>query len=328
MLRMNHERNPLGRIGVVMGGYSSEREISLKSGNAIYNALEKEGYDVVPLDVIDRQRNRILSFILDAKIDVAFIALHGCLGEDGTIQSILEEVNIAYTGSGIEASRLVINKVLTQNLLKKNNISVPSYVTLSRSDGRPVARVVEQLNAYPLVVKPASEGSSIGISIVQREEELKPALEIAWQHDQELLIEKYIQGRELTVGIIGNESLPVLEICPKRMFFDYEAKYQKGMTEYIVPADIPDDVAQRLQSGAMKAHNLLGCRGFSRVDFMLDKDMSDYILEVNTIPGFTATSLLPKAAAAIGLTLEKLCTVIIELAYAEKKKNKSVPISR
>jgi len=324
---MNERQDQLGRIGVLMGGYSSERAISLKSGKAIYDAFKKGGYNVVPLDITDRERNKILSLILDAKIDVAFIALHGCLGEDGAIQSILEEADIVYTGSGIAASRLVINKILTQNLLKKNNISVPSYVTLSRSDGRPIERIVEQLNVYPLVVKPASEGSSIGISIVQREEELKTALETAWQYDQELLIDKYIQGRELTVGIVGNKTLPVLEICPKRKFFDYEAKYHKGMTEYIVPAQIPDDVAQSLQSSAMKAHNLLGCAGFSRVDFMLGEDMSPYMLELNTIPGFTATSLLPKAAAAIGLTFEKLCITIIELAYAEKKKNKNVPIS-
>lgn len=319
---MSETAKQFGRVGVLMGGVSSEREISLKSGQAIVEALLRQGCQAVSLDIVDDEEERILSLLRESGIDVAFIALHGRLGEDGTIQSILEKANIPYTGSGVDASRLAINKVLAQNIFKKNGISIPSYVTLTKGDRFDVGAVVEKLKGYPVVVKPACEGSSIGISLANAKEELKDAVGYAWQYGDVVLLEQYIEGRELTVGIIGQEALPVVEIRPKCKFFDFEAKYTKGMTDYIVPAEIPKDVSERLQLVALRAHEALGCADLSRVDFMLDADLAYYILEVNTIPGFTATSLLPKAAQQQGISFDQLCFKLTKVAYGKKKENK------
>ena len=182
------------------------------------------------------------------------------------------------------------------------------------------------VGVFPLIVKPACEGSSIGITLVEREDQLDDALRSAWNYDPVVLIEKYIQGRELTVGILGADALPVVEICPKASFFNFEAKYTKGKTEYIVPAQIPDDMTQELQRVALYAHQLLGCADFSRVDFMVDADQKHYVLEINTIPGFTLTSLLPKAALAYGLTFDQLCFQLTEFAYGKKEKVKNITV--
>ena len=181
---------------------------------------------------------------------------------------------------------------------------------------------MEQLNGWPVVIKPACEGSSIGITIVSQKEELKAALSKAFQYGHEILVERFIPGRELTVGIIGSESLPIVEIRPKKAFFDFEAKYQSGMTEYIVPAPISPDLAEQIQDTALQAHLALGCRDFSRVDIILDQESRPYILEVNTIPGFTATSLLPKAAKQAGLEFPELCLLLTQMAYGKKKETK------
>ena len=323
---MNESSGQFGRVGVLMGGVSSEREISLKSGKAIAEALLRQGCDVIALDIVDAEHRKISSLIEGSDIDVAFIALHGQLGEDGTIQAILEKMNIPYTGSGVEASRLAINKALAQNLFKKNGINVPSYVTLFRDDDLCAEAVVEKLSGFPIVVKPACEGSSIGISVAETLEELKRAVECAREYDSTILLEQYIQGKELTVGIIGQETLPVVEICPKHRFFDYEAKYTKGMTDYIVPAEISEDVSSGLQRTALKVHQVLGCTDFSRVDFMLRGDQAYYVLEVNTIPGFTSTSLLPMAAQYQGISFDQLCFKLMELAYGKKKEIKDATL--
>jgi len=316
----------IGRIGVLMGGISSERDISLKSGNAIIEALDRQGFKVLPLDIIDGDSNKITLALQEANIDVAFIALHGQLGEDGSIQSILERVNIPYTGSGVDSSRLAFNKAITQNYFKKNNISIPSYVTLSNRDQINVGAVTDTLGAYPLIVKPACEGSSIGITLVKKESELNEALLCAWRYDDIVLIEKYIQGRELTVSILGYDALPVVEICPKHDFFNFEAKYTKGEADYIVPAKIADELTRELQQVALKAHEILGCEDFSRVDFMIDVNQKHYVLEINTIPGFTSTSLLPKAAENYGLSFDQLCIKLTEMAYGKKKKIKDTTV--
>jgi D-alanine-D-alanine ligase len=319
---MSKSVEQFGRIGILMGGVSSERSISLKSGKAITEALLRQGCEVVALDITSNDRDAILSLLKGAAIDLAFIALHGRLGEDGTIQSILEDADIPYTGSGVEASRLAINKALTQNLFKKNGIRIPAHVTLSKGDQLNRGAMTAELGGFPVVVKPACEGSSIGIHVAKTDEELDGAIERARQYGETVLLERYIKGREMTVGILGQEALPVVEICPKRDFFDFEAKYTKGMTDYVVPAEIPEDVSRRIQQAALAAHHVLGCADFSRVDFILDAGGDYYALEVNTIPGFTSTSLLPKAAQQRGISFNQLCLKLVGLAHGKKNKIK------
>ena len=215
---MGELREQIGRVGILLGGVSSEREISLKSGKAITEALLRQGFDVVALDVVDGDYKKVTSLIKEAGIDIVFIALHGQLGEDGTIQSILEEINIPYTGSGVEASRLAIDKALAQSVFKENGIEVPVYVTLSRDDELRIDAVAQQFGGFPIVVKPAREGSSIGIHLTMTPDELTSAVEGAWKYGPTVLLEQYIEGRELTVGILGQEALPVVEICPKGKF--------------------------------------------------------------------------------------------------------------
>ena len=323
---MNKRAGQFGRVGILMGGVSSEREISLRSGRAIADALSRQGIDVMPLDILDDNNDTIVDQLQEADMDVAFIALHGRLGEDGTIQSILEKLNIPYTGSGVDASRLAFDKAATQNLLEKNNVSIPSYVTLSKGDQLDTGAVSGALGPLPFIVKPAREGSSIGITLVKQEDELTQALVAAWHYSDTALIEKCIEGREFTVGILGQVALPVVEIRSKRLFFDYESKYTKGATEYIVPAAITDEMTRELQQAALQAHRVLGCEDLSRVDIMIDGNRRYYVLEVNTIPGFTSTSLLPKAAMNYGLSFDQLCLKLTELAHGKKEKIKNTPV--
>lgn len=307
-----------GRIGILMGGYSSEREISLKSGKAVCDALNSSGCCAVPLDIVDKEEGRILSVLLDSQIDVAFISLHGRLGEDGTIQSILEKAGIPYTGSGVAASRMAINKISSQNLFRQNGINIPEYIALSKNDIIDVDSIFDEINSSIIVVKPACEGSSIGITFVHEKGELQPALGRAFRQGKDVLLERYIKGRELTVGILEHEALPVVEVRPCRDFFDFTAKYQDGKTEYLVPANIHPDVTSQIQDIALKVHRILGCAHFSRVDFILDENVVPYVLEANTIPGFTSTSLLPKAAGQTGIDFKQLCLKLVELAYGKK----------
>ena len=311
-----------------MGGYSSEREISLKSGKAVFEALKQEGCEVILLDILTSEEKEISSLIARAEIDAAFIALHGRLGEDGTIQSILENLHIPYIGSGIQASRLAINKVLAQSLFKENGLAVAEHVVLSKEEGLATGKILNRLKSFPIVVKPSSEGSSIGIRIVERKEDLEAALKEALSFGDKVLVEEYIDGREFTVGILEDQPLCAIEIRPTRTFFDFTAKYQKGMTEYVIPAKILEKEALLLQTAALRAHQILGCRDFSRVDIMLGKDNIAYVLEVNTIPGFTSMSLLPKAVEVKGLKFNQLCLKLIELAYAKKEKNQNTLIHR
>lgn len=323
---MTYTTKQFGRVGVLMGGISSEREISLRSGKAVAQALSRQGCDVVPLDISGGESDKILSLLQGANIDVAFIALHGRLGEDGGIQAILGSAGIPYTGSGVDASRLAIDKALAQPLFKKNGISVPSHVIVSKDSPLSVDAMVTELGIFPFVVKPACEGSSIGINLAHTHEELQRALREAWRYGDTVLVERYIEGRELTVGILEEEALPVVEIRPKCRFFDFEAKYTKGMADYFVPAGIPEDAALEIRGAALQAHRLLGCVDFSRVDFMLDARQAYYLLEVNTIPGFTSTSLLPKAAGRRGMSFDQLCLKLVELAYGKKEDLKETPL--
>lgn len=309
-------KRDFGRIGVLMGGISREREISLKSGNAVYKVLKEAGFDVVALDINSPDIQENIQKILSSKIEVAFIALHGKFGEDGTMQKILEELNIPYTGSGVLASKLALDKVLSHRYFQMAGLNVPPYIVINKDNFRDKIDL-EKFN-FPLVVKPATEGSSIGVSIVEDKEGLIKSIEFAFSFDERVIIEEYIKGRELTVGILDEKPLPIIEIVPKKSFFDYEAKYTKGLTDYIVPAKIEQRLASKVKNSALFAHKSLGCFGFSRVDMILKEDKV-YVLEVNTIPGLTETSLLPKAAQAEGIGFLELCLKLIESSFKRNK---------
>lgn len=319
----DYDIKQLGRVGVLMGGYSSEREISLKSGTAVAESLKRQGGEVVSIDITVRDKEKIASLVRSYSLDVAFIALHGRLGEDGTIQSILEEIGVPYTGSGVEASRLALDKVLAQDLFQKSGIQVPTHISLYRQEAAHHAGLIQEIDFYPVVVKPAREGSSIGITLVPGPEALPEALNKAWKYDDKVLIEQYIKGRELTVGILGDEALAPVEIRHKAEFFDFKAKYSSGTTEYIVPAHLPQEFSDKIRQTALAAHRALGCADLSRVDFILAENGTWYVLEVNTIPGFTSTSLLPKAARVMGIDFDRLCLQVAGLAYGKKKKIKN-----
>ncbi|MBL7081578.1 MAG: D-alanine--D-alanine ligase [Candidatus Omnitrophica bacterium] len=318
-------------IGVLMGGVSAEREISLKSGEAVYEALKSRGFNVVvvDLDTDDMQIN--YEFLKDSGIDIAFIALHGGFGEDGRLQALLERMNLPYTGSDSRASELAMNKIRSRQIFQEQNLAVPRFTPFEiRTKGKTSRPFAERAGlfrtgftvfsstdfdfSFPLVVKPANQGSSIGLSIVNKEADLLKAVECARNFSKEVIIEEYIPGREVTVGILGERALPVIEIVPENRFFDYEAKYD-GKSEYIVPADLPSAVTAKLKESALLAHRSLGCSDFSRVDMRLTPDNLAVVLEVNTIPGLTKASLLPKAAACVGFDFSALCTQILELAY-------------
>lgn len=306
-----------GRIGVLMGGPSSEREISLKSGKAIFDSLKSLAMDVVAIDIKTDKREENIPLILSQRIDCAFLALHGRFGEDGQVQQLMEELKIPYTGSGVSASQMAMDKISSHKIFEKNGLHVPGYTVVEKATYDQALKTQLRFQ-FPLVVKPATHGSSIGLSIVDDEASYASAIELAFSYDNRVIVEEYIAGRELTVGILDDKALPVIEIIPKKRFFDYEAKYQPGMTEYIVPAQIDEEVARRVQADALIAHRMLGCFGCSRADIILNKDAIPYILEINTIPGFTQTSLLPKAAKLVGIDFSRLCLRLIELAYEKK----------
>jgi D-alanine-D-alanine ligase len=298
--------NALGRIGVLMGGPSSEREISLKSGKAVYQALRAQGIDVVPIDI----RTHSIAKVKRAGISLAFIALHGSFGEDGTVQKMLEEMQIPYTGSGAIASYLCMDKVASRRIFAHHNIPVPEFEIFHRHSKRSLQRPSLK---FPLVLKPSNQGSSIGVGFAYNLGQFKAMLKACFAYDDTIIAERYIPGREITVSILDDEPLPIVEIVPKSTFFDFEAKYQKGKSEYIVPARINRTASKRAQEIALEAHYLLGCRGFSRVDMILNKGVP-YVLEVNSIPGLTEMSLLPMAAKAQGTDFSQLCMKIIQLA--------------
>jgi len=256
-----------------MGGVSAEREISLKTGEAIVEALRKKGYDVCPIDVGYDVAERLIG----ERIGIAFIALHGRLGEDGTIQGLLEMMRVPYTGSGVLASAL-------------------SMVNLS----------------LPIVVKPASEGSTIGVAISRDRGKLAQAIEHARQFDRRVLLEEYIVGKEITLGVLDGQPLPIIEIVPKDGFYDYRAKYTKGETDYVLPPRIPQQVQEEATEIGIRAYNTLGCEGCARVDMMADKQGKPFVLEVNSMPGMTATSLVPKAARFAGIEFPELVERILQ----------------
>ncbi len=295
-------------IAVLMGGCSSEREVSLRSGQAAAVALRSAGCRVEEVDVKDEH------FEIPAGCGVAFVALHGTWGEDGTVQSILEKRGIPFTASGSEACRVAFDKVATKKIFRRAGLATPAEVVLRGREAIPSAD--QFAFDFPRVVKPAREGSSVGVAIVKDAVSMEQAVVAARKLDDLVLIEEFIEGREMTVGVLGDEALPVVEIRPKNGWYDYTNKYTAAATEYLVPAPIGEGLARRLQEATLKAHRALGCRDVSRTDFRLDKDENFYLLEVNTIPGMTATSLLPKSAAAAGISFPQLCRALVERALA------------
>ena len=289
-----------------MGGLSREREISLKTGKAILKALSEKGYPVIPLDV----GNDIAEKLVKERIDCAFLALHGRFGEDGTIQGMLELMRIPYTGSGVLASALDMHKIMSKKFFLCEKIPAPRFEVFQREEIKKDHPKKTSL-PLPVVVKPAREGSTIGVSIVQKEEELGPALKKAGEYDEEILVEEFMKGKEITVGILGDIPLPVIEIVPKSGFYDYYSKYTKGETQYVLPARIPREKYLVAQEVSLKAFQQLGCSGVARVDLMTDENENPFVIDVNTMPGMTETSLLPKAAHYAGIPFTDLVERIL-----------------
>lgn len=280
------------KIGVLMGGVSEEREISLKSGTAVVKALKEMDYKAV---AIDFSGSSVVKTLLDEEIDVAFIALHGRGGEDGTIQGLLEVMEIPYTGSGVRSSAIAMDKVITKMLFIESGVPTPDFKVVT---GKVSAR---SPMALPVIVKPASQGSTIGITVVEKESDYKAALTEACKYGDSVLVEKFIKGRELTVSVIGETVYPTVEIIPKDGIYDFKAKYVKGETEFKAPAVLDEDIERRVAVAARAAYDCIGCTGGARVDIVIDSEGEPLVLEVNTVPGMTDLSLFPMAAAVRGI---------------------------
>ena len=296
------------KIAVVMGGPSTEREVSLNTGAGILAALQEKGYNAVGIDL---DPTRFVEQLKEDRIEIVFNAIHGQYGEDGVLQGALELLGIPYTGSGVLASAMAMDKGVSKRIFMSAAIPTPRSKIFTKAErGRELTTEILADFSIPVVVKSAAQGSSIGVVIVEQSEKLGEAIEQAFQYGPTILVEEFIQGRELTVAIWGNENpevLPIIEIAPDSGCYDYHSKYTKGATQYIVPAVLSEDTERTVQRAALEAFTKLGCRGIARVDIMLDKNNNPYVLEVNTIPGMTATSLVPKAAAAVGITFADLC---------------------
>ncbi|RNC72661.1 MAG: D-alanine--D-alanine ligase [Desulfuromonadales bacterium] len=302
---MTRDEMKTKKIGVLMGGLSAEREVSLASGAAVHKALLARGYDAVAVDV-DRHLPQVLA---REGVQVAFIALHGRYGEDGAVQGVLELMGIPYTGSGVMASALAMNKIFAKQVFAASGLTVAPYLVLRRGEDLDL----ETLEfSFPLVVKPSQEGSSVGVSIVKSAEALPSALEMAFRYDREILVEQFIKGREIQVGILDDRAMGAIEIVPKNEFYDFEAKYTDGMAEHICPPVLSAALYRTLMDEGEKAHRSLGCAGYSRVDFLVTDTGACYLLEVNTLPGMTSLSLLPEIAQKeAGMDFEELVERIV-----------------
>lgn len=344
------------RIALITGGPSAERDVSVNSSISILRALRENGHDVVVIDPVygnsqpaedeifshtvtkdspspeelDRINRESKKKILDCfsgslfdNIDFAFLGLHGKFGEDGRVQTLLEMRGISYSGSGVFSSALAMDKDITKTVLRSKGISTPEWIALNRKDkDKPdvIKRSVCEKIGFPCVVKPNDEGSTVGLSIVSEVADysgLMNAVDLAFSYSEKIIIEKFAKGKELTVPVIGEEAFPMIEIRPKGGFYDYEHKYTKGMTEYFCPAEVEPEIERAAMNASLDAHNALGCSVYSRVDFILDKNNTLQCLEVNTLPGMTETSLVPKSAAAKGLSFSELIRLLIELSFTK-----------
>jgi D-alanine-D-alanine ligase len=338
------------KVAVLFGGTSEERDVSIASGAEVVKALRSAGHEVVAVDTArgvltsEEEKTLLRSGVavlppgreeLDMLetgdptaltrapelegVDVLFLALHGGTGEDGTLQALLDLVGVPYTGSGMLGSAMAMDKDITKRLLRDGGVPTAAWLMAPVS-----AEEVADALGWPVVVKPSKQGSTVGLSVVREPDDLEAALELAFRFDDEVMVERFVAGRELTVPIVGEDTLPVGEIITKTEIFDYESKYQPGMAEEIFPADIPDEVRVEAQRLALETHRVLKLEGFSRVDFRLDDSGGLWCLEVNTLPGMTSNSLVPKSAKAAGIAFPRLCERICEIAiekHAARRKD-------
>jgi D-alanine-D-alanine ligase len=299
-----------------MGGESQEREVSLRSGQAVYEALQDSSYEVMKLDF----KSDAINQLIEIDPDVVFIALHGKNGEDGTVQGLLELLGKPYTGSGVAASAICMNKIISKKMFTFENIPTPEYQIIDKhfldQADKNIDSLLEKIG-LPMVIKAATQGSSIGTFIVRCREMIEKAIVDALVFDPEVLVEEFIDGVEITASVIGNEEalvLPLIEITSVNEFYDYESKYTPGMCSHIIPARIDDKIRREIETISKKTYEALGCRGFSRIDFIVDQLGNPYVLEVNTIPGMTDMSLVPDAARAAGMSFKQLVEYIVRLA--------------
>jgi D-alanine-D-alanine ligase len=312
------ERKPLTRskIGVLMGGQSSERDVSLRTGEAVYRSLVRSGYDAVAIDV----GPGLSQTVQEQAIEVAFLALHGPGGEDGAIQGFLETLGIPYTGSGVRASAIGMHKVVTKTVVAAHGIPVPRGTVVWRGTAPTLNRILTSCTLkLPIVVKPASQGSTIGVTIVRTPSQWKEALQMAHRYDEEAMIEAFIPGHEVTLSLLGTidgtvAGLPAVEIVAPDGFYDFSAKYEKGRTQYLCPAPLSAAVSREIKQLAIRTYQALGCSGAARVDFRITPKGKPFVLEINTVPGMTETSLLPMAAGKAGLSYDTLTERILQSA--------------
>ncbi|HMA62041.1 MAG TPA: D-alanine--D-alanine ligase [bacterium] len=323
------------KIVVLKGGSSSEREISLKSAEKIAQAYRRNGHDVIELDTVlpfsqieeeievtsDHLENgsRNLVKLLQHKriedCDFVFNALHGGIGEDGRVQALLDMMQMHYNGSGYESSGISMDKIVSKLLFQQNQVPTPDWLHFNLEQNTSLQAIVEEVENkfdFPVIVKPSNEGSTVGLHLVQDSDSLEEAIQEALQYGHNILVEEFIEGRELTVGYLNDQPLPVLEIKPKHEIYDYKCKYTKGMSSYEVPARLEPALAKRIQELAIKAYQALKCKGYARIDLRLDSDLIPYFLEMNTLPGMTDTSLVPKAAQAAGIEFDELLEKIMQ----------------
>src|SRR5437867_7997149 len=311
---MKKDDVPPRKIAVLMGGPGSERDVSLATGQGVSQALRSLGVEVVEVDVRDE------NFELPHDVDLAFLTIHGTFGEDGQLQKILEDRGVAYTGDGIEESRIAFDKILSKEKFRENNVTTP-YWQVVKSGQHPTIPL-------PIVIKPPREGSTVGVVIVKNEHELESAMAEVSKYGRELLVEKFVPGRELTIGILGNNALPILEIIPKGGFYDFNNKYpflnpqSGGGAEHVCPAEINPNETKQIQELALRAFRALGLVVYGRVDVLLSDSGDPFVLEVNTIPGMTEASLLPEAAAAAGINYVDLCARIIVLSRVKTERSR------
>lgn len=304
------------KIAVVMGGPGSEREVSLASGRGVHEALVSAGAEVVDIDV------RGEDFDVPEGVELCFNVVHGTFGEDGGLQRLLNARRIPYTGAGASSSELAFDKVLSKKAFIENGVPTPAFELIATSDLAPALQL-----PLPVVIKPPREGSSVGVHIIREPSEIAAAIEDCAKYDVVALVEQFVQGKELTVGVLDGRALPVVHICPRSGFYDMKNKYpwlaDGGGTDYFCPADLPDDITQAVQDAAVAAHRALGIEIYSRVDILLSEEGQAHVLEVNTIPGMTESSLLPKGARAAGIEYPQLCEQIAQLSL--KLRNKKPP---
>ena len=314
------------RIGVLMGGQSAEREVSLRTGAAVHRSLVRRGYNAVAIDA----GSTLFQDLLDQKIDLVFLALHGPGGEDGAIQGFLDTLGIPYTGSGIQASAIGMHKVTTKTLLTSARIPVPAGTVVKREEKVSCASVMREAKLrWPVVVKPASQGSTIGVTIVRKPADWREALALAHRYDVDAMVEAYIPGHEVTVPIIGRHKasplvLPAVEIVAPGGFYDFSAKYESGKTQYLCPAPLTAAVTGQIRILALRTYEALGCEGAARVDFRITPRGRPVVLEINTVPGMTETSLLPMAAAQAEIGYDELTERILESALVRAARFKGL----